>query len=452
MRRLRAWLSRVSAPGSPRTSALLFLGIFLFCGISPVNTSFDSRWTVFIALNLWRHQHAYLDEFDAQMRAWDYYALECIESSGRPSQTQVCDGHWYTIYPLAGPVMSAPLIFAQLAILRPLQPFLSRFHPADPVIDGFIHAQPEAGYPLFEKEAASFLVGLATVLIYLIARGYLAEGRAVILALLFGLGTSVFSIAARALWQHTWSILLLTLIIYMLERARQFPSFAAWVGIPVAIAYTVRPTNAILVVVFTVYVAFRHRRQLPAYLLAAAPVAAVFFLGNWSIYHKLFSGYQTSMAVSMPDFARSLNALAGNLFSPARGVLIFTPVFVFSIVSLAKRSWTSPLAPWLAALALAHFIVVSIVTTTWWAGHSYGQRYLSDTIPIFVLGLIPILQRWETTRSALRIAFAALALAGLAIHQRGGWSGAVHEWNAIPNNVDQHTERVWNWRDPPWLR
>jgi hypothetical protein len=56
------------------------------------------------------------------------------------------------------------------------------------------------------------------------------------------------------------------------------------------------------------------------------------------------------------------------------------------------------------------------------------------------------------TSSVLRIAFAALALAGLGIHQRGGWSGAVHEWNAIPNNVDQHTERIWDWRDPPWLR
>jgi hypothetical protein len=440
MRRLRAWLSRVFSPGSPRTAALLFLGIFLFCGISPVNTSFDSRWSVFIALNLWRHQHVYLDEFDAQMRAWDYYAVERI------------DGHWYSIYPLGGPVLSAPLIFAQLAILRPLQPFLSRFHPADPVIDGFIHAQPETGYPLFEKEAASFVVGLAAVLIYLIARGYLAERRAVVLALLFALGTSVFSIAARALWQHTWSILLLTLTIYMLERARQLPSLAAWAGIPVAISYAIRPTNALLVVVFTLYVAFRHRRQLPGYLLAAAPVAAVFFIGNWSIYHRLFSDYQTSMAVSMPDFSRGLEALAGNLISPARGLLIFTPVFLFSIVSLAKRSWTSPLAPWLAALLLVHFLVVSLCTTVWWAGHTYGPRYLSDMIPILILGLIPILQRWEVTSSVLRIAFAALALAGLGIHQRGGWSGAVHEWNAIPNNVDQHTERIWDWRDPPWLR
>src|SRR6185503_16257358 len=123
----------------------------------------------------------------------------------------------------------------------------------------------------------------------------------------------------------------------------------------------------------------------------------VFFIGNWSIYHRLFSDYQTSMAVSMPDFSRGLEALACNLISPARGLLVFTPVFLFSIVSLANRSWTSPLAPWLTALTLAHFLLVSFFTTFWWAGHAYGPRYLSDIIPILVLGLIPALQRWETT-------------------------------------------------------
>jgi hypothetical protein len=333
-----------------------------------------------------------------------------------------------------------------------LQPLLSRFHFNHPVLDGFIHAQPEAGYALFEKEAAAFVVALATALIYLIARGYLTEGRAILLALLFGLGTSVFSIAARALWQHTWSILLLTLTIYMLERARQFPILAAWAGLPVAISYTVRPTNALLVGVFTLYVAFRHRRQLPAYLLVAAPVAALFFIGNWSIYHKLFSNYQTSMAVSMPGFSRALEGLACNLISPARGLLVFTPVFLFSIVSLAKRSWTSPLAPWLATLALAHFFLVGIFSTAWWAGHAYGPRYLTDIIPIMTLGLIPALQRWETTPGLRRFALIGFALAGLAIHQRGGWSGAVHEWNATPVNVDQQPGRIWDWRDPPWLR
>jgi hypothetical protein len=131
--------------------------------------------------------------------------------------------------PAGGPILSAPLILAQVAILRPLQPLLSGFHFDHPVLDGFIHAQPEAGYALFEKEAAAFVVGLATVLIYLIARGYLAEGRAILLALLFGLVLQFSVLRARALWQHTWSILLLTLTIYMLGTGAPV-SFASRLG------------------------------------------------------------------------------------------------------------------------------------------------------------------------------------------------------------------------------
>jgi len=54
------------------------------------------------------------------------------------------------------------------------------------------------------------------------------------------------------------------------------------------------------------------------------------------------------------DFATPalfFRAVGANLISPARGMFVFTPVFVFSAISLAKRSWRSPLAPWLAACA-----------------------------------------------------------------------------------------------------
>jgi hypothetical protein len=158
------------------------------------------------------------------------------------------------------------------------------------------------------------------------------------------------------------------------------------------------------------------------------------------------------MAVSMPTASRLGEALASNLVSPARGLLIFTPVFVFSIISLVKRSWTSPLAPWLASLALAHYLLVSTFVSVWWAGHAYGPRYLTDMMPVLALALIPFFARWDDLRRGVRVLFLAAALLGLAIHLRGGWSGAVHGWNVTPSNVDDHPERVWDWHDPPFLR
>ncbi len=450
MRRLRD----LCTPGSPCTAALVFLGVFVFSGASRVATSYDSRWSVFIALNLWRHQHTWLDEFDAQMRETNYYAIECVDSAGHARRDEVgaCDGHRYDHYPIGGPALSAPLVLTEVAILRAAQPVLSRVHVGDPALNAFLHAEPEAAHARIEMEAASFLVAIAAALMYLIARGYLTERKAIVLALLFATGTSAYSIAARALWQHTWSLLLITLAIFLLERARVSPSLAAWAGLPVALSYTVRPTNAVVVVVFTAYVAMRHRRQLPWYLLAAAPVATLFFAYNRSVYHAWLSPYEISGGLLVGSAGEFFRPLACNLVSPARGLFVFTPVFLFSVVSLARRSWRSPLAPWLAVLALLHLIAISAYGVVWWAGHVYGPRLLTELTPVFALALIPYLERWTELQRGVRVLFVALALVGLAIHLRGGWSGAVHEWNVQPVNVDDHPERVWGWRDPPFLR
>jgi len=234
MRRLRALWHDLCGPGSPRTAALLLLGVFLLCGASPVATSFDSRWSVFVALNLWRHQHVYLDDFGAQLQNDFDYAVECIDADGTAHTGVVrpCKGRLYDRNPIAGPLLGTPLVLAEVAILRAARPILKHIPLADPLIQAFLHGDAEMAHARIEMEAASLLVALASVFIYLIARGYLTEWRAVALTLLFALGTSAYSIAARALWQHTWSLVLIPLVILLLERAREKPVLAIWGRLP----------------------------------------------------------------------------------------------------------------------------------------------------------------------------------------------------------------------------
>jgi hypothetical protein len=265
-------------------------------------------------------------------------------------------------------------------------------------------------------------------------------------------------------------MLLLTIVIDMLLRAAPkphpsgwgtnvnmtdpHPSLAGWAGLPVALAYTVRPTDALFVIVFTLYVAVSHRRYLLYYLLAAAPVAAVFLAYNFSVYHAILSPYYHSDLLGFypRNWPRMAMAMAGNLISPSRGLLIFTPVFIFAIAAMLRMKWKTPLSPWLAVLALVHWIVVSAYISNWWAGHSYGPRFFTDITPIFGLFLIPWFARWDTLSRFARVAFVTLALIGFAIHLRGGWSLAVMQWNVDPVNIDEHPERNWDWSDPPFLR
>lgn len=138
---------RGSHTGVRRAAWLLFIGVYFFSGLSRVGTSFDSRWTVYIAMNIWDHGVTNLDRYPDAIRANDYYALECIDAAGnvRFDPQAHCPGHWYNIYPIGGPVLTAPLIVSVVGILRLFRPILSHIHIDQPVIAGFLRADYQAG-------------------------------------------------------------------------------------------------------------------------------------------------------------------------------------------------------------------------------------------------------------------------------------------------------------------
>jgi hypothetical protein len=425
-----------------------------------VGTSFDSRWSVYIARSLWERGDTNLDEYQPVIVRNYYYSTQCIDPAGhiRAGPPPECLGHWYDQFPVGGPVLESPLILAAIGGMHALHPLLRHFSSPHPVLDGFLRGDADAGHAIIELEVASAFLAATSVLLFLIARRYLPDRHAVWLALLFAFATPAYSVAGRGLWQHTPSLLLLTMTIYLLLRAEEHPALAAWAGLPVALSYTVRPTDALFCAVFTAYVAGRHRGYLPRYLLAAAPIAAMFLAYNLRIYHTPLSPYYRSpLGGFLPrNFPVMAQALAGNLISPARGLLIYTPVFLFAIIgmwrALLRRRWKTELAPWLAALVLMHWIAISAYTQSWWAGFCYGPRFFTDVTPIFALFLIPWLARWEKLSGGVRTLFLACALIGLAMHLRGGWSTAVYDWSLKPASVGEHPERVWDWTDPPFLR
>jgi MFS superfamily sulfate permease-like transporter len=144
-----------------------------------------------------------------------------------------------------------------------------------------------------------------------------------------------------------------------------------------------------------------------------------------------------------------------NLFSPSRGLLVFTPVFLFSIAGMVlawRWRWCFPLAPYLIAILLAH----SVIIAPYWPGHCYGPRYFSDMSHLFVFFLIPAILYWPKMQGHARTAaaslFLLLAVWGVFVHARGATSVAANEWSAQPVSVDDAPWRVWDWSDPQFLR
>ncbi len=392
-------------------AAALFTIVFTIDALCPVSTMFDSRWTIPVALSLLDHRDTNLDEYHDLIEREQHYAVECVEADGAISLGN-CNGHYYNWYPVAVPVMASPVVFALRRVVLLLSPLLTRF--ADPALApirfAFLTGDFVGGRSLVELVAASFFVALTTVVIFGAGRLFLPDSYSAFLALIFAFATSAWSTASRALWQHGPSMLMLSLVLYLLLTAESKPWRVAPAAIPLALAYLLRPSNALIVAVVSLYVATHYRRYLAM----------------------------------------------GALVSPSRGLLIFTPIFLFSIWGMIwarKTGWRRPLSGYLTAAVVGYWLLIAVYFRIWWGGHSYGPRYLSDITPFLVFFLIPSLMKWrDSPQWPAAAAFAILLAVSGFIHSRGALRSDVYLWNVSPVNVDQNPARVWDWRDPQFLR
>jgi len=430
----------------------LFGAVWLIYSVCPPFLSYDSYWSTATAIHLIEHGSTSVDELVAGAPAEASYGLECVPAVGAPRQGRAPDGcpggHWYSLYPIGTPILVMPLVAAMkagVAVIGPLVPrggFLAR-----PEVEAFFSGDLLRGRPLTELWCASTIGALAVWVQFRIALLFLERRAALMLALLFAFGTSEWSVASRNLFPQGLTVLLLSAALYFLLRGQRM----AWAGLFLALAFTVRPSNAISCAAVALYLAIHRRRELARFLAGAAPVAAAFFAYYFFVRHSVVPLYVGTALNPYPPLAGA----AMHLFSPSRGLLVYTPMVAVSVFGAAvawRRRWCFPLAEYLMGIAVAHAVLIS----RGWPGHGYGPRFFTDLTPLFMLFLIPAIEWWRETsggeRRTLAAAFAVLAAWGVFTHGRGGTSLAANQWSALPLNVDTARWRVWDWSDPQFLR
>jgi len=397
----------------------------------------DSIWAPYVATSLLYDHDPYLDEYRPFVEQWDFFAA--FESRG----------HIHSLFPVGGQFLILPplklidLVYRGFSSAN-LQNYLLTHPPTDPGIQGL------------QLLNAALLVALSAGVMFLVGREFLRPPYALLLAATYAFATSAYSTASRVLWQHGPSLLLLSIVLLLLIKARRRPVWAAVAGFFVAAAFIVRPTNSIAVLVVSLYVLARHRRIFLAYLLCALLLAVPFLLTNLNLYGDILPPYFAAGRLGSDRFGE---ALLGNLISPGRGVLVFSPILLLLPVGLwlkRRRDGLELLDGALLLVLLLHWIVISSFQH-WWAGHSFGPRFFSDVMPLAVYFLIPILQEIQAApRSAMRLrlggAYAGLLLLSVGIHFRGATSPATFGWNTVPANVDEQPDRVWDWDDLQFIR
>ncbi len=362
------------------------------------------------------------------------------------------NGHELYFFPLGTPLLATPIVFAIDSVFK----YAYHFD-----LYEYLKTAPDLTLAARLQELIASLIAAVTCLvIYGIGRLSLSRAKALALALVFALCTPTWSTASRDLWQHTTSILLLALALYLFLLAERRPSLVQFAGLPLAFAYVVRPTNSLSVLFFTLVVLLKYRPYFLRYVAWALPIALLLLASNLALYGSIMQPYYLPQRLgSNPDFVRTL---AATLVSPSRGLLLYVPVVLLAGAGAflkLREGRFGILDMAISGIMVAHWLAVSSFVH-WWGGASFGPRLFTDIMPYVAYFLIPVLEQLYVPRTATQWAMAAagavLILLSFLIHYRGATDQATWSWNMaylnVVSSVDDDPARLWSWRDPQFLR
>ncbi len=390
--------------GSAAILSLVAFAVYLSTGLLHVTP--DTVPARYLPVSVLRHGHLYLDPFPEILQGDPYYARRVGD-------------HWVSRYSPVPALLAVPFYL--------------------PILGG-------SQMPLesFEKLAAAGLTALSVGVVFLALRAATTLPMAWFGGLAYAFGAGSFNTSSHGLWQHGPGQLMLALSLLCLVRGR-----TALAGLPLGWAVVIRPPNLVLAVCLAGYVAVHRRRQLPGLLLAALPAVAFQF---W--YNAAYLGGPWRFSVGpngegADQWGTPLwVGLSGLLFSPGRGLFLYSPVFLLSLVGIGTslRRGGDPLVRWLG-LASALLLAVVSKFIIWWGGDCFGPRYLVELTPWLVFCFYP-LEPWLARSFPARVLAGVLLALSIAANALGAYSLDAWRWSE-DLNVNEHRERLWRWTDNP---
>jgi hypothetical protein len=294
---------------------------------------------------------------------------------------------------------------------------------------------------LFLSHVTAALCSLVSIFfVYLILERLLdSPAQALGFAWIYAFGTVVWSVNARALWQHGPALMFLAAGLLALLRRTARADAAA--GLLLCLAVLTRPTAILLALPLVAWAVRPEARRLLAIAAGAAPPALLHAAYAWSYWGSPFS---LAQPVGAAGFAGDpLQGLAGILVSPARGLFVFSPVFLFAIpasVRAFRRSDDSR-SPLMRALVVGSILTVAVYSCwrVWWGGYSFGYRLLAElALPLTIL----VAWDWPRIRAS-RLAlplFAIAATLSFFVHALGAYEYP----NAFDASVTADPARLWD--------
>jgi hypothetical protein len=225
-----------------------------------------------------------------------------------------------------------------------------------------------------------------------------------------------------------------------IPRSRDFAA-----GVVLGLGAVVRQTTALAALGLH---GFRPTRLLAMVVGVAIGVAPLLAYNDLAFGSPLEQGY------GVKTFATPIQTgLYGLLFSPSRGLFVYTPYVVFAFLALLRAwRWPGEVAGRLRGFSLAWVAALALYAmyAEWWGGRVFGSRFLDDFAPVLFAAMA-----WGTSVGMLgsrfaRVIFALMAAWSFVLFQAAAF---VYDksWDTSPVNVNDDPSKIFNWSDPQWL-
>jgi hypothetical protein len=398
--------------------SLVFLTV-IFARVN--NTNSDPKLTLLVSESIVKNQSIRLDYYgESILKKNDYVVHEK-------------NGHQYYYFPIGASVASIPFVYVANSLGLKMEVWESKL----------------------QKLIAAFTAVFTTLLFIFLARLFVSENNSILIGALFWFGTSLASTSGTALWSHNFATLFGLTAIYLAIKSAKQNDFKTWPIIAVLLfaSYLSRPTMAILSPLLLIFILTYSKSKAFKCALLLAILVGFFMIFSFMEFGQPFPDYYLPNRLAGGSF---LTALYGNLFSPARGLFIYSPFILFAWIcmDIAKKDWNLKLS-WLLIAALwpiLHIIMISRFPH-WWGGHSYGPRLMTDVLPgLFLLTLFV----WPTHISGFfsKILVGLLLIVSVfSIYVNAGqglYNPYTAEWNANPN-IDLNPELIFDWNYPQFM-
>jgi len=268
-------------------------------------------------------------------------------------------------------------------------------------------------YALFLCIGVWFYVFLSLFYLRKILLLYFSDATTVLTLISVVLGTNLFFYTTlSATMSHAYSFCLFVFFIYHTIQWHQTKNWktALLIGFLIGLISLVRPTNALLAIVFALFNVFNLESLKTKIMLfwkcrAQILLLIVMALLVWSpqmMYWKYFTGHYFYFSYGEEGFFFNNPHILDGLFSYRKGWLLYTPIMAFALLGIGllfrlKKEWALPVL-----IFTALNIYVTYSWWCWWYGGSFGSRPMVESYALMAIPLATFYAWLERKHHLLR--------------------------------------------------